>query len=199
LIGLLIFLHRMTYSPSKQPQEAVQDMLMVLLPSGIVALAYLLSSTLLRIGQVQVLRKRSAFSKKGQQFKGGAMIVAILMLALVYGSLQAIEFLPPVEWRPSRSEALWMAFAPWVVVLLVMPLILWWYVKATLGASWEQKPSLHRPRTLEIVDEHVLSRDVNVTSVYQWSAFLRYRETENLFILLTEDAMFLMVPKRNLP
>jgi hypothetical protein len=95
-------------------------------------------------------------------------------------------------------QAVVVAFAPWGLVLILMPLILWWHARATIGAGWEQKPSLHRPFVLEMDDQRVMTQSLNSDTIYRWNAFLRFREVENLFILATEDSTFLMVPKRYL-
>lgn len=201
ILALIAFLNRVAYLPPNvvQPQEPAQDMLSTLLPSALVAMGYLLASILLRIGQLQIMRRRTAFSKAAhQRIKLGAIIVAVSVVALLWLSFHLIDVLPPIEWHPTRSQILLVSCIPWLIVLLLMPLVVHWYARATIAAAWEQKPSLHRPKMLEFTDEHVLGSDVNSTSVYRWSAFVRYRETDNLFVLLTEDTTIVMVPKRYL-
>lgn len=204
LIGFLVFLNRlvsrspMAYRPPK-PEQPTQDVLATLLPSSLVAIGYLLASILLRMGQLQIMRKRTVFSQAAhQRIKVGAVIVGVSVVAVLWLAFHMIDLVPPVEWRASRSLMLLIACIPWIVVLLLMPLVIHWYARATIGAAWEQKTSLHRPRILEITDEHLVGSDENSTSILRWSAFVRYRETDNLFVLVTEDATIIMVPKRYL-
>jgi hypothetical protein len=194
-----VLLNRNAYRPFNQPEapEPVFDLALAVLPSTVAAIWFLAFLSLSLIAQLQVTRRRAAFGKEGYERVKKSGWVGLLLL-IAFASLTSPQFVPAIEWRGGRFSALMIAFVPWLVALFAMAAILRMYNRAVIRNSWEKNPSLHRPYTMELDDERVVTQSLNRLTSYQWSAFLRFRETENLFILVIEDSTFLMVPKRNL-
>jgi len=201
LIACVSWLQRITKLNAGAPAspEPVQDLVIVLLPSVTVAVIVLLVMIGTMAGQVRLTRMRADFGTAAyENVKRQAVWLVILVLAAVIGAMIVLRNLPEVQWRTGRWAAIPVAFLPWAVALTLLPIIFTQYQKAMVRSAWLQKPSLHRPNVLELTDEQVVSSDEHCVSTYKWGAFLRFRETENLFILVTKDAMMLIVPKRHL-
>ncbi len=179
--------------------QPVQDLVVLVLPNTLMAIFFLGLRVWTLVTQLRLSRSRAAFGDESYAMikKGGRNGVAVFF-ALILGSVYVVGNLPPVEWQAGRYEAIFISFVPWIIAFITLPFILRAFNKAMVADAWSKKPSLHRPKVIEVSDEQIIITDANSTSVYRWSAFLRFRETENLFILVTEDAGFLMVPKRYL-
>jgi hypothetical protein len=63
---------------------------------------------------------------------------------------------------------------------------------------WTNNPLLQRPKTAEIVATGITVSDDRARVEYQWTAFSKYRETKNLFVLFFGPSTYLMIPKRAL-
>jgi hypothetical protein len=180
-----------------EPAEPTFDLMLVLLPSIVAALwlVVLLSASLMM--QVQVARSRSPFGKAGYaRVQKTKWFAVLLVVALVPVFLS--RSLPVVVWRGGRFSALLIGFVPWIIAFFVVMVILHLFNRAVMANEWAQNASLQGPTEMELDDAKVISRTANGEEIYRWSAFLRFRELDNLFVLVTENATFLMVPKRDL-
>ncbi|HEV8604599.1 MAG TPA: YcxB family protein [Tepidisphaeraceae bacterium] len=193
---LWLLLKRDAYGIRNGPEPA-NDLTLALLPSAVAAICFLAFVIATLQMQLKVARMRAAFGKAGYD-KVKRSGWAGIMVLVVMGALSSPQFVPAIKWHGGRYATLMLAFVPWIVVVFVLIVILKLYNRAVIRNTWEQKPSLRRPHVFEVNDEQFVSSDVNSTSAFRWSAFLRFRETENLFILVTEDSNFIMVPKRAL-
>jgi hypothetical protein len=177
--------------------EPAYDLTLAVLPSAVAAIWFLAFLSITLRVQVQVARSRAAFSKEGyERIQKSGWVGAILLIA--FASLAGAQFVPAIEWYAMRFTLFLMAFVPWLVALFALALIVRVFNRAVVRNSWLGHPSLQRPYTLEMDDERLTTHSLNTDMVYRWGAFLRFRETENLYILVTEDSTFLMVPKRYL-
>jgi len=198
LMGLLWFVlgtYRVNASPATG--QPVQNLVVLVLPNTLMAIFFLALRVWTLVAQLRLSRTRAAYGDEGYgKIKRGGLVGAVVFFALIFGSVYVVGNLPPVDWRAGRYEAIFLGFVPWIFAFIALPFILRAFNKAMVAGAWSKKPSLHRPKVMEVSDEQIIITDLNSTSVYRWSAFLRFRETENLFILVTEDAGLLMVPKR---
>jgi hypothetical protein len=185
------------HDAAAESQEPVADLMVTLLPGIVIGMVLLALMIVFMMGALRNSRTGNVFSEEGRErTKRGGRIGAIVFGLLLIVGLLAPQFVPVVEWRPTRYQALMVGFAPWIVVLVAMVPFFNWYVKETRRLMWEQSPGLHRPHVLEVSDEGVVNSDTHGSSTYRWAAFVRFRETENLYILVLENSQFLMVPKR---
>jgi len=201
LAGLLWFvLQKTSYGSPSAPEGPVQDLVLLLLPNVLMAVFFLGVRIALIMVQLRLARSRAAFGDKGySRIKNFGRSGGAILIALFIGGVYTAYVLPPIEWRAGRTAAMAVSFVPWIIAVMVLPFILRIYTNALIRMQWLKKPSLQRPKMMELSDEHIVVHDLHSVTTYRWSAFLRFREMENLFVLMTEDSTFLMVPKRNLP
>jgi hypothetical protein len=72
------------------------------------------------------------------------------------------------------------------------------YKSVSTGArrTWDQNVWLQLPKTTDISVDGVTQSDSTVRSTWQWSGFVRAKESKNLFIFFIGPANFIMLPKR---
>jgi len=184
-------------TPQPEPAKPVLDVTMVVLPSAVAAIWILLGLSVSLLMQVQVIRSRTPFGKAAyKKIKASGWMGALMLVAIA--ALVSPQFVPVIEWRGGRFFALFLAFVPWFIALFVLLPILRLFNRAVVRSHWTMNVSLHGPIELKLDDAKVVSRSANIETTYRWSGFLRFRETANLFVLVTENAEFMMVPKRDL-
>jgi hypothetical protein len=100
-----------------------------------------------------------------------------------------------ISWSPTPLLAVAVAFAPWAVTFLL--LALWGKVfgKRAARKNWERSTWLHRPMTMDASDECLMVDDGITVTRRRWAGLKRYRETENLLILTTEENLNVLIPK----
>ena len=64
--------------------------------------------------------------------------------------------------------------------------------------QWRGNRALQGPMALTITDEGLAVRSQHSTVTHSWSAFVKYRETPNLFLLHSSSQVAVIVPKRAL-
>jgi hypothetical protein len=99
---------------------------------------------------------------------------------------------------PQQSTSWFATLFPWVTMLFVFWLYIFRYLRGTLPRHWAAQPHLRVPTTLEQTDHGLRAADEHVVHDYRWSAFLKFREGESLFLLYPSHVSYLIVPKRAL-
>ena len=209
MVGWIVFLvvagffwfilRQLSYGSPPPPEGPVQDLVLLLLPNVLMAVFFLGVRIALIMVRLRLARSRAAFGDKGySRIKNIGRSGGAILIALFIGGVYAAKVLPPVEWRVGRTGAMAVSFIPWIIAVMLLPFILRLYTNSVIQIQWLKKPSLRRPKEIELNNEGVVVHDLHSVTAYRWSAFLRFRETENLFVLVTEDSTFLMVPKRHL-
>ena len=101
-----------------------------------------------------------------------------------------------VWWTPTDGEVLCAAVSPWLLYLALVRLVNRNPSTLLGDRLWSTVRSAGRQRSLVISTDGVTSDDEATATRCQWSYFVRYRETNHLFLLVTEDGGVTMLPKR---
>jgi hypothetical protein len=104
-----------------------------------------------------------------------------------------------LPWHPSRGEMILVAFAPWIVLYLILAISLKPLRAYSVRQSWENQPAFQRHVTWEMTDDCVRISDAITDSRMTWAYFTRVRESENLLLVTREDGAFYILPKRVFP
>lgn len=99
-------------------------------------------------------------------------------------------------WAPTRFQLMLLATAPWVAFITADQLNGWLRRRWAAATQWFSNPGATRPSSMDINDQHLTVADDVVQITCRWSAFVRARETENLFILIWGSGRSLLIPKR---
>ena len=103
---------------------------------------------------------------------------------------------PAAPATPAEEASFLTAWGPWLIVFFVFWFFIYRYLRGAPRRSWDAQPQLRLPQCLEQTDRGLRFVDEQSTVDYAWSAFPRYAEGRNLFILLVSQVGFHMVPKR---
>ncbi|HEV2295238.1 MAG TPA: YcxB family protein [Tepidisphaeraceae bacterium] len=95
-----------------------------------------------------------------------------------------------------QSESLLSALTPWVVVFLVLWFVIFRFLRGATRRAWDAQPQLRLPQTLEQTERGLRFDDGRSTHDYAWSAFTKFRESENVMLLYLSDLGFEIIPKR---
>jgi len=199
ICGLALAMTNVIGVALRQKTNAARDMVMILGPGIVSNLLFLVLTIAALLSQLKRARLRALFA--GPQPSGSvrwARFLGMLTVPVVMAIFFTVDLVPTVEWNTSRRVALLVGLLPFATMFVALIIFLSWYQRKMLGATWQGHANLHRPRELEFTDEAVKSVDPTTSVDWKWSAFVRFRETPNLFILVLEDSRFIMVPKRDL-
>jgi hypothetical protein len=127
---------------------------------------------------------------------GGGIAVLLLVGVLWLGVRLASAAPTQGQWMISRRSAMWLAFTPWMVVIVLVIASLTWLSRIDLRRQWKSKPSLRRRRTVVLDDEGEHSADETTQMLYRWPHFQRAWETARTLVLLDENQMRHVLPKR---
>jgi hypothetical protein len=139
---------------------------------------------------------KTAPAKKGV---GGRLLNAVIKRRNALCFIWVLPLLIPqleIDWAPTDRQAVWAAFVPWALYSGVVGLLLSVRKATVVDKTWNKHPSLHRPAHTVVNDDGLDKDDGVVRHVYRWPHFKRYDETENLFVLTTEDGLSVWLPKR---
>ena len=177
-----------TEAPEAIAAAKPQDLWVTLAPS-LVGVTLVAGGTLL--GRWQA---RHPGGTRGRQIRATALTVFSFAWMLL-PNVPALAII----WHPTHLRLLWAAVAPWFayggfacVVGLTRP-------RHTAAVLWAGQRSLGRPGVVELSDDGVAVTDANVEARCRWQHFVRFRETNSLIVLDTEDGAPLMIAKRALP
>ena len=104
--------------------------------------------------------------------------------------------------RPAPTDAVSMVvdgvwpLMPWVMMLLGMTLATRRLLERVARREWESSPALRNPMTVIITDTGLTLEQADQTHQFQWTAFLKVRESKDLFVLYTSENRIHILPKR---
>jgi len=140
-------------------------------------------------------------SKSERVRRGGKYILigGMIGFALLMWWAMTLIFSPPRPadvWHITRAQAVMLALAPWVLVIILVVMFTVWASRSHLRRMWNSKPYLRRRRTVvfDVDGEHV--HDEFTELFYRWSYFRRAWETEHCVVLEDENAIRHIIPKR---
>ena len=88
---------------------------------------------------------------------------------------------------------------PWVCIFLLVWMLVFRLLGGGVKKTWDSAPALGLPRAVEVDPNGIWLVDALVRSECRWGAFLKARETKNLFMLYLNNQVFHLIPKRAFP
>jgi hypothetical protein len=171
--------------PAGAPTAGRQSLLPVLTVVAIFS-ALIIVTLLTYLGSLR--RLKSPKPRKG--------IFGIIGWIVATLSLAGFAYLAASTSNPQLRRDAIAGAIPFIIILGIVTLMAWWFGKAYYRRYWASLEELHRPRSIQIDDGGVGINDGAIATSYAWRAFVRWRETENLFVLYTSKIGFVMIPKR---
>jgi hypothetical protein len=104
-----------------------------------------------------------------------------------------------IHWHPTPRRVLWAAVAPWFAYLMFTSAVVLAHARRSAALMWDVQGSVRRASTLQFSDDGIIVADRHVEQRFRWPYVVRYRETDNLLLLDTEDTLTLILPKRVIP
>jgi hypothetical protein len=208
LIALAIFfyllqkqkLHLHVHVPnSSQPPSfnaAPQDLLATLIPSWIPCLL------LLTLLLPNVYRRRAKPNPdpvpQARRTKFDTNLFLSALLILVGFALVALVF-PSISipWHPTRDQQIGLGCLPWLI--LTAFLRLFFSRQQSILRLWNANSVLRSPATADFDPAGLTVTQEFISVHFQWPHFATFRETTNLFLLITRDNNIHFFPKRALP
>jgi hypothetical protein len=98
-----------------------------------------------------------------------------------------------LDWKLLLPHSTWLFFLTWFLIVV--------FNKQRKGARklWDGQPAFHRLKTADISAAGVVISDDQTRLEYRWPGFAGWRETKNLFLLLTSSKTSWFLPKRAFP
>jgi hypothetical protein len=126
------------------------------------------------------------------------LLIRLLDLALDGPTPPALPTLPAPAAAPVPQDAQspWRTLLPYGIVMVGVWVFAFRYLRGLLRSAWAAQPHLALPQTLEATDERILLSDPTSAHDYRWSAFTKWRESNELFLIYISEMFFHMVPKR---
>jgi len=106
---------------------------------------------------------------------------------LAHPNAQARSF---IDWKLLMPHSTWLFFLTWLLIVTFNK------QRRNLRMLWDIQPSLHRLKTADISAEGVTISDNKTRLEFSWQAFVGWRETKKLFMLLTSSKSSHFLPKR---
>ena len=123
--------------------------------------------------------------------------------ALGIGQLAAVGWLAvplygrwAIWWTPTDGEVLTAAASPWLLYLLLVRVVNRNPSTLLGGRLWSAVRSAGRTRSVAVSPDGVTADDGTTADRCGWPYFVRYRETDHLLLLVTEDGSLMILPKR---
>jgi hypothetical protein len=103
---------------------------------------------------------------------------------------------PAAPEKPATLKEILLPFLPWAVVFFAIWTLLFRIISGLPRRAWDGQPHLKLPHRIRFSEASVEVESPAMRTTYQWSAFMCFRETKNLFILQPSKLIFVMIPKR---
>jgi hypothetical protein len=123
--------------------------------------------------------------------------IFVLTVAVLIGL--AVTLLPAwtfIAWHPSQGELIAIRSFPWLVsfgILLAFGVAQRHWLPRR---QWFDNPGFARPRVVDLDDDGVRFADSVAVYEFKWPMFVRARETPNLLLLVSENKLQWIIPKR---
>jgi hypothetical protein len=99
-------------------------------------------------------------------------------------------------WMPTRAERILASGGPVVAMIVLLIVAGTLQRRWNIRKQWVSKPGWLRPRTIEMDAQGFRAWDAISRYEFFWPYFVKARETDNLLVLLGEDELQHMIPKR---
>lgn len=179
--------------PAELPaRELALDLLPSVLPAALVFLLLAIATwrTYRRSWQGPTLTVTSG-RKWAQQVVG-----VLIMLIVALGTLALLNRDWEIVWQPTRNQLLLLEIVPWMINLMLLVLLGQLQRRWSARQQWASKPGWQRPKVLELDAAGFSLLDPVSRVQHAWPYFRRARETANLIVLISEDGLQYLIPKR---
>ena len=88
------------------------------------------------------------------------------------------------------------SLAPMSAVVTVVAVYLFIAFRGRLKKAWDADEKVQKPQFLQVTVEGISFENEYATNFFKWSAFPRFLESPNLFILYSSPIMMNVIPKR---
>jgi len=95
----------------------------------------------------------------------------------------------------SRDRGLWPSLAPLFILGVLWALLLWVWVPFNWRRCYAKDRRLHDEFTAEISEEGVYMESPTFNANLKWGLFLRFLESDRVFLLYQTSRMFNLLPK----
>jgi hypothetical protein len=99
-------------------------------------------------------------------------------------------------WMPTRSERILASGGPGLAMIFLLIATATLHQRWNIRKLWVSKPGWLRPRTIEMDAQGFRAWDAISRYEFAWPYVVKARETENLLVLVGEDELQHMIPKR---
>jgi hypothetical protein len=133
------------------------------------------------------------------------MFLVMTVLSLFNAIIAAVVTGGPyAQQAPAQTEAQprtpWILnVLPWFTMFIAVWIYIFRYLRTMLPRLWDAQPHLRLPNTVTAHDDGLRVEDANATHDYRWPAFVKFRESDRLFLLYVSQVSFIMIPKRAMP
>jgi hypothetical protein len=103
---------------------------------------------------------------------------------------------PPPPSPNSNSLQLFLPLLSWILVFAAVWVALYRILRNFGRAEWDGNPSLQHPVKLTITPTTLVFRQQDRQTEYRWPAFVKYRQSPNLFLLYVSESGFEIIPRR---
>jgi hypothetical protein len=186
--------NRATTVPQTPAPPVRVDVIVAVAPSALVASGIGLTAVLLAVATWMLTSKSERVRRSSTRVATGAVIAVVLFV--VAGSLVLISNTDEVNWSVSRRQAVMLALAPWIVVSFLILALIVWLSGMNLRRQWNCKPQLRRRRTIVLDGDGEHFTDGLAEMFYRWPCFRRAWETANVLVLMDENDLRHILPKR---
>lgn len=174
------------------PRELVLDLLPTVLPAVLVFLLLLMATW----RAYQRSREGPVLTVSSGRKLVYQVIWMVVMGIFTLGVLTLLNRDWAIVWQPARGKLLLLEMGPWMIDLMLLVLLGQLQRRWSARQSWANKPGWRRPKVVQL-DEHGFSMLDLVSRVqHRWPYFRRARETANLIVLISEDGLQYLIPKR---
>jgi hypothetical protein len=197
--SLLVLLQRPRVQPTASTgapdaPKRVIDVWITLVPS---TLAAVIIGTLMILGIASGdAAKRRPLAQRGKYIRRCMNAAVMVCVVSVMAAMWLLINEPEISWQPSAVALTMLAFAPW---LLLLVLLIGWGRRAGRRASrraFDTRPSIRRERTVELDDGGLRYDDGMTRYSSKWARYQRAIETARTFALIDENDEVTVLPKR---
>jgi len=118
------------------------------------------------------------------------------MVVTALGTLTLLNRDWVIVWRPTREQLVLLEIGPWMVDLLLLVLLGHLHRRWSARQQWLSKPGWRRAKAIEMDEQGFSLLDAMSRVQHRWPYFRRARETANLIVLISEDGLQYLTPKR---
>jgi hypothetical protein len=129
-----------------------------------------------------------------------AIVAAMIILRGFFSAAQPAS--APVGPPPSLDAALrdlLLSVLPWLIAIIALISVLLLYLRSVYKRAYAEKNPLQRHHVIELSPQRVVTTEPIARHEYQWDAFVRWVESENLLLLYLSYNLMLPIPKRSFP